>query len=177
MQLDTLYWICYTYNVLIRYFVLVNYEVVFMFARLFKKGDEVIVAYEAGDIVSLDEAGVKDFFLNADTLVRKNAIKHPTLKILNMTQSTGQTLAYVDDQYNLVITDLPYYRRIMAKPIEYLTAEEYGELHGKKRGIIMRLCRDRRLLGAIKKGEMWLIPKDTPYPKDARVGSRIEPLY
>ena len=40
-----------------------------MLARLFKVNDEVILAYEAGNIVSMDETAVKDFFLNADTRI------------------------------------------------------------------------------------------------------------
>lgn len=147
-----------------------------MLARLFVANDEVILAYEAGDIVPLDESGVRNFFLNADILTKENATKHQGLKIIDMTKSTGNTIAYVDSDYRLVIMDLDYYRSIMSKPTEYLTAEEYGKLHGKKRAIIMRFCRDRRLRGAIKKGETWLIPKDAPYPKDARFGSRIEPV-
>ena len=147
-----------------------------MLARLFEVNNEVILSYEAGDIIPLDEAGVKNFFLNADVLAKEKAEKHQGLKIINMTESAGTTIAYVDSNFHLIITDLEYYRSIMSKPTEYLTAEEYGELHGKKRGIIMRLCRDRRLRGAIKKAEIWLIPKDCPYPKDARLGSRIEPV-
>lgn len=147
-----------------------------MLARLFKTNEEIILAYEAGDIVSLDESGVKNFFLNADILTKENAAKHQGLKIIDMTKTTGTTIAYVDSDYHLIIIDCEYFRSIMSKPTEYLTAEEYGALHGKKRSIIMRFCRDRRLRGAIKKGETWLIPKDAPYPKDARYGSRIKPV-
>lgn len=39
-----------------------------MLARLFKITDEVILVYEVGNIVTMDEATVKDFFLNADIL-------------------------------------------------------------------------------------------------------------
>lgn len=148
-----------------------------MQARLLKNGDEIILIYKSGDIVTLNEAGVKDFFLNADKLARQNRRESEvSLNLLEASKKAGETLAYLDSSWHLVITDMDYYRSIMGKPTVYLTAEEYGELHGKKRGIIMRLCRDRRLKGATKKGDIWLIPSDSPYPKDARLGSRIEPV-
>ena len=148
-----------------------------MKARLLRTNDEIILAYNTGAVLTPNEFDIKEFFLHADQLTKKNAAEQPVGKVIAITQNTGDTLAYVDDEFNLVITDLPFYRSVMEKPTEYLTAEEYGELHGKKRGIIMRLCRERRLPGTIKKGDIWLIPKDCPYPKDARLGSRIEPAY
>lgn len=148
-----------------------------MLARLLRSGEEIILVYDGGDVVSMDQEKVRNFFLQADLLTKENAQKHPNIKALNLDKENFSMLAYVDDNYRLVVTDMPYYRSIMSKPIVYLTAEEYAELHGKKRGIIMRLCRERRLIGAVKKGEVWLIPENCPYPKDARVGTRVEPLY
>ena len=148
-----------------------------MLAHLLRSGEEIILVYDGGDVVAMDEEKVRNFFLQADQLARANAQKHPNIKTLNPDKEVFTMLAYVDDNYRLVITDMSYYRSIMSKPVQYLTAEEYAELHGKKRGIIMRLCRERRLIGAIKKGEIWLIPENCPYPKDARVGTRVGPLY
>lgn len=148
-----------------------------MLARLVKIGDEIILIYDGGDVIAMDEEQVRNFFLQADQLAKENAKKHPSIRLLNQDPDEFSLLAFVDENYRLVITDMLYYRNVMSKPTEYLTVEEYGALHGKKRGIIMRFCRERRLIGAIKKGEIWLIPKNCPYPKDARVGSRVEPLY
>lgn len=148
-----------------------------MLARLLKTGDEVILIYEGGNVVSMDEEKVRAFFLDADNLAKQNAGKHPNIKVMELNKDSFSLLAFVDDNYRLVVSDMAFYRSIMEKPTEYLTPEEYGELHGKKRGIIMRLCRERRLIGAIKKGEVWLIPANAPYPKDERYGTRVKPLY
>lgn len=147
-----------------------------MLARLVKSGEEIILIYEGGDVFSMNDQKVRDFFLGADLLTKENAGKHPNIKLLNNESDSFSLLAFVDENYRLVITDMPYFRSVMSKPVEYLTAEEYAELHGKKRGIVMKLCRDRRLAGAVKKGEVWLIPSNCPYPKDARLGSRVESL-
>jgi len=52
--------------------------------------------------------------------------------------------------------------------MEYLTAKEAGE----KRGITPRMvnyhCTSGRIPGAVKKGDLWLIPADAEKPKDGR---------
>ena len=52
--------------------------------------------------------------------------------------------------------------------MEYLTSTEMG----KKRGISSRrvtlLCNEGRVDGAVKKGQMWLIPEKAKKPEDPR---------
>ena len=148
-----------------------------MLVRLFKANEEIILVFGTGNVLTLDESGIRDFFLNADRYLEDNLNTSLNIPILGRSLNIGDTLAYIDNERKLVIVDLPFFKSIMSKPVELLTAEEYAELHGKKRPIILRYLRERRLPGAIKKGEVWLIPKDCPYPKDPRIGSRVKPLY
>ena len=75
----------------------------------------------------------------------------------------GVTLAYVDEMNRLVILSDKLFE--IEKPVTYITASEYAELHGKSRAIIKRLCAEDRIPGAIKKSTGWLIPEDAPYPE------------
>jgi len=52
--------------------------------------------------------------------------------------------------------------------IEWLTPEEAGNRWGIKARRVQALCSSGRIVGAVRKGRMWLIPIDTPKPIDAR---------
>ena len=81
----------------------------------------------------------------------------------DMEQVYGVTLAYVDEMNRLVILSDKLFE--IEKPVVYVTATEYAELHGKGCAIVKRLCADGRIEGAIKKSNGWLIPEDAPYPE------------
>ena len=51
---------------------------------------------------------------------------------------------------------------------EYLSVSQYATLHHKDAGNIRRMLISGRLNG-IKVGNQWIIPSDTPFPRDKRV--------
>ena len=55
--------------------------------------------------------------------------------------------------------------------IEWLTPEEAGTQWGIKARRVQALCSNRRIPGAIRKGRIWLIPKNTSKPIDGRTKS------
>lgn len=52
--------------------------------------------------------------------------------------------------------------------MEYLTAKEAGEKWGITRRMVNYYCSAGRILGAVKKGDLWLIPADAEKPQDGR---------
>lgn len=87
----------------------------------------------------------------------------------DMSKHSGITLAYVDDEYNLVVLSNTVFSKII-NTTKMISANEYADLHGKGKAIVKRLCLEGRIPGAQKHSTGWLIPKDAPYPKDQRAG-------
>ena len=85
-----------------------------------------------------------------------------------------EMLASVDSGYHLCVI-IPELMDIAlsTEHFPYITTDEFAEKYNRKKSIVLRLCRDGRLKGAIQVGTLWLIPEDTPYPADARVGARV----
>ena len=52
--------------------------------------------------------------------------------------------------------------------MEYLTVKEAGEKWGISSRMATIYCVEGRIKGAIKKGNLWLIPKDAKKPDDRR---------
>lgn len=52
--------------------------------------------------------------------------------------------------------------------MDYLTIKEISEKWGVGTRIVTLYCNEGRIEGAVKKGSMWLIPKDAPKPPDKR---------
>ncbi len=52
--------------------------------------------------------------------------------------------------------------------IEWLTPQEAGNEWGIKARRVQTLCSKGQLPGAVRKGRIWLIPKNTPKPIDGR---------
>ncbi len=52
--------------------------------------------------------------------------------------------------------------------MEYLTVKEMGEKWGITSRMVTVYCNENRIPGAIKKGNLWLIPKDAKKPEDNR---------
>ena len=81
----------------------------------------------------------------------------------DMDKAKGQTLAYVDDMFNLVVSNQKAFESFKS-PASYISASEYAELHQKPHSLITRLCSQNRIPGAQKTRAGWLIPRDAPYP-------------
>lgn len=52
--------------------------------------------------------------------------------------------------------------------MEYLTTNEVAELWNISRRRVNVLCESGRIQGVVRKGKIWLIPKDSQKPCDAR---------
>ena len=52
--------------------------------------------------------------------------------------------------------------------MECLTPKEAGAKLGIKTRRVQTLCSDGRIIGAVRKGRVWLIPKNSPKPIDGR---------
>ena len=52
--------------------------------------------------------------------------------------------------------------------MEYLTVKEMAERWGITSRMVTVYCTEGRLAGAIKKGNLWLIPGNVEKPKDKR---------
>ena len=79
----------------------------------------------------------------------------------------GDTIAYITDAYNLVIMDFSIFAPLLTetyKENSYISLGEYAALHGRSREMIKDFCQKGRIIGAQKKANRWLIPKDAPYP-------------
>ena len=57
--------------------------------------------------------------------------------------------------------------------MEYLTVKEVGEKWGITSRMVTFYCSDGRILGAEKKGNLWLVPKSAQKPTDNRKTYRI----
>lgn len=52
--------------------------------------------------------------------------------------------------------------------MDYLTVKEAGEKWGITARMVNYYCSARRIPGAIKKGNLWLVPTDAEKPEDGR---------
>lgn len=58
--------------------------------------------------------------------------------------------------------------------MDYLTVKEVGEKWGISSRMVNIYCSSGRILGAIKKGNLWLIPDNSVKPVDNRFKKRSE---
>ena len=56
--------------------------------------------------------------------------------------------------------------------MDYLTVKEAGEKWGITARMVNKYCSAGRIPGAIKKGNLWLVPADAEKPKDGRFKSQ-----
>lgn len=88
---------------------------------------------------------------------------------LTMESFSGTTVAVVNDDSTLTISDSEWFAKILSSNLDCLvTAQQYAELHRKQSAIVRRLCLNGQLSGAVLMGNTWFIPKDTPYPPNSR---------
>jgi predicted site-specific integrase-resolvase len=52
--------------------------------------------------------------------------------------------------------------------MDYLTVKEMGEKWGISSRMVTFYCEEGRIKGALKKGNLWLVPKDASKPADGR---------
>ena len=81
----------------------------------------------------------------------------------NMEDVYGETLAFVDDAYKLVVISDSLFSE--TKAVTYISATEYAALHGKSRPSVKNMCVAGRIEGAYKTSSGWLIPEAAPWPE------------
>lgn len=86
----------------------------------------------------------------------------------DMEEGSGETLAYVDDTYKLVILNEQAFAGLFKPEIKYISASEYAAMYDKCKATVKNLCVAGKLPGAYKTSAGWLIPDDAPYPQDGR---------
>ena len=52
--------------------------------------------------------------------------------------------------------------------MDYFTVKEMGEKLGITSRMVTIYCKEERIPGAIKKGNLWLVPSDATKPSDQR---------
>ena len=57
--------------------------------------------------------------------------------------------------------------------MDYLTVKEAGDRWGVTSRMANYYCSEGRIAGALKKGNLWLIPSDTAKPTDGRTKNKI----
>jgi len=93
-----------------------------------------------------------------------------------MSSYPGKTIAYVTDNYQLVIDDITPFHILFDTPDlslkNLVNVKQFAEIHGRSSERIKVLCRQGRIRGAQKVGRDWLIPADSQFPADERVKTR-----
>lgn len=151
-----------------------------MKARLIKnEAGEIVLLLEKGVYIKhppISILGILLFnFKSLDEFGLENGAELWINEYPDLMAIPGNNLAYVTDSLQLVIEDVfPFvsvFEQVKATvPVEdVLTAAEYAEKHNKSVEQVKVFCRSGRIWGAKKIGRDWVIPKDAPYPADARL--------
>lgn len=145
-----------------------------MKARLIYWDETYQLLINNGNIFTLSQNEAKRFILKYDDeeyYVGPGEWDHEGL---TMESYRGETVACIEDNGTLSIVNASFFRKLMSQDVlQYISVAQYAAKHGKQPVIVRRLCQTGRLQGAVLKGKVWLIPEDSPYPPDARVGKRV----
>ncbi len=134
----------------------------------FQENYHLVLNSGKSKLLSISE--VRDFLKNYDSFDINDVANFSCNDV-----SDGMVIADVEENGELHIYSPELLRRVFLGDIcTYLTTEEYAKKHGRKQSIVLRLCKQGRLAGIIQKGSVWLIPEDSPYPPDARFGTRVQ---
>jgi len=139
-----------------------------MKARVVRYNDRFQLLLCSGIIKELDAFGINDFFETFDSPEHYENGPGWTFPI-SIEQYNGETVAYVNEDTQLVISNSACYRELCSgTPVKMVTAAEYADMYDKKAGIIKRFCREGRFQGAVMQGTTWMIPANAPYPANSR---------
>ena len=140
-----------------------------MLARLIKTPDGTrMFLYYDGTKEVFSPVSARDFLTfhkNPRCLSGKDGFwKKPSL--LDMSEVPGITLAYIADDYTLLMYDFSHFSFLFIDASEprYVSAHDFANMHGRSREMVKSLCREGRIEGAKKVGKVWLIPETAPYP-------------
>ena len=139
--------------------------------RLVSIDKNLLLYCEDGSTKTVDESLLKKLFISYQSIeLFHDGEEKWNQKYTSIDQAPGKTLAYVNKKNELCIVDAnPFYKLITSVGnSEYITAQEYADLHNKGVARVKVLCSKNKLAGVVRKGGCWFIPIDAPYPKDQR---------
>lgn len=139
-----------------------------MKARLLKDDcGKILLLLANGSITNCSDTVLEHFFFNFKDIEHQDGADGSWSSYLDMSEYPGEVIAYVADDYSLVIRDPSVFKSVITSDPEitsYLTVVEYAKKMNKSREIIKTLCAKNRIAGAKMVGGRWLIPPDAPYP-------------
>ena len=137
--------------------------------RLIKQKNKILLYCPNGTILTPTEDDLIRMLTSFSKPQRFNGDSgYWSANMATMEEAAGETLAYVDDAYKLVILNEQAFAGLFKPETKYISASEYAALHNKGNAIVKRLCLAGKLPGAYKTSSGWLIPEKTPYPEDGR---------
>ncbi len=141
----------------------------FMKARLLKgQNGNVMILHANGTISNSSTSVLANFLMNfKDASNFSGNDGEWNTNYRDMSLYPGETLAYIDDGFALVILDSTEFEGLINGPQElphYISLVEYAERVDKSVEIIKVFCRNGRIPGARKLANRWMIPEDAPYP-------------
>lgn len=136
-----------------------------MILRIISVKKEIKICCSNGSVLTADEDALRKVltgFEKAGSIKGKDSYWNSSFE--RMEDVPGTELAYVDDDFKLVVHDQKLFKSIVT-PARFITVSEFAEKYNKKDAIVRRMCTDGRISGIAKYGETWLIPADAEYPK------------
>lgn len=122
-----------------------------------------------GKIKTISQAEAYEFLSNFDDPNYYAGTGTWDYEDLSMEEFRGETVAYVTDAGELCMLESRCVRDFLQPPAtEWLSVNDYAELHSRSVTLVRRLCRTGRIPGTLNIGTTWIIPKDAPYPADER---------
>lgn len=143
--------------------------------KLFKCDNELHLILANGEIKIISPSDVGAYVLNFDSFnLSGSATK---LGESMFERYNGEPLLALDDSFHLIVYNASFLREIFFDEEAYLKIQAYADKIGKSRIRVFQLCKEGRIPGAIQRGTKWYIPKDAPYPEDARAGRDMSKRY
>ena len=143
--------------------------------KLLKYDNEYHLLFATGEMKMLTIEQVQAFILNFDSFEFDGSTNSFSTPLFD--KNTGEHLATLSDDLKLTLHSAAFLRELFFDESAYLSIQQFAEKHGRKRAIVSRLCNDGRILGAVRKGPRWYIPKDASYPVDGRVNRDMSSKY
>lgn len=143
--------------------------------KLFKCDNELHLILATGEIKIISHEEVGAYILNFDSFESSGTSTPFAVQMFE--QYHGEPILALDDNSHLIVYNANFLREIFFDEKAYLKIQAYADKIGKSRIRILQLCKEGRIPGAIQRGTKWYIPKDAPYPDDARAGRDMSKRY
>ncbi len=134
--------------------------------KLLRLNNKMYMYCQNGSIIHVQKEDLKNLLVSFEkpNLFKGNDGYWPK-EFASIEEIRGELLAYVDDSNKLIVLNQDTFKCLVEPNIEYISATEYAQMHGKSRASIKNMCMAGRLEGAYKTSIGWMIPKSAPYPE------------